>query len=79
MRKGTIVIGRKGVGFPLLKGQLLWKDVGDRAVVRVLGVEWVRITDRSGKRFRILLTLPGGRQFRKKLLGVLGLTTGRLS
>lgn len=76
LSKIKIVIGSGGVRFPLSQSQLLWEDVTDYAVVRTLNIEWVRVTDRRGKVFRILLTSPGGREFRRRLLA--GLDSKRI-
>jgi hypothetical protein len=73
LSKMEIVVGSEGVRFPLSRSKLLWEDVADYTLGRSLGIEWVSIVDRRGKAFRILLTPPGGRELRKRLLAKLGL------
>ncbi len=68
-----IVLGPEGIWFPLSRSQLLWEDVLERALRRGIGMQWVEVTDRKGKVFRILLTRPGGREFRERLLASLDL------
>jgi hypothetical protein len=64
----AIVVDGEGVRFAPFSSRLLWDDVANYSLVRFFGLEWIRITDRQGKIYRILLSRPEGDDLRKHLL-----------
>jgi hypothetical protein len=68
-----IVMDSEHIRWPLKRKELRWEDIQSSAVVRILGLRYVRIVMKNNSVTWIALNEPGGAEFRRQLLERLGL------
>ncbi len=68
-----IVIDSERIRWPLKRRELRWDEVETSEIMKVLGLEYVRVTKKSGKVTWIALGRRGGEELERRLLLRLGL------
>jgi hypothetical protein len=71
--KFCIVVDSEGIRWPPRRRKLRWDEVASSEIVRILRLEYVRVTKKSGKVMWIALGHPDGDELRRRLLAGLDL------
>jgi hypothetical protein len=71
--KFRIVIDSEGIRWPLKRRELRWDEVETSEIVRILGLEYARVTKKSGRVWWIALNRLDGQELDTRLLARLGL------
>lgn len=66
--KIRIILDSQRIWWPLKRKELRWDDIESSTLVRRLGFTYVRVVTKDGGLIRIDLNLPGGSEFRRRLL-----------